>query len=132
MGTAWRSLGDLDRFKRVNDALGHGAGDVVLAQAAATLEASVGPKGSVARWGGEEFLVLMPGLNLAEAEALMDRARGDLEGRFRDSVVAVTISVGVVCAPRFAAYDAALRLTDSMLYEAKASGRNVVVAGELT
>jgi len=125
------ALGDLDLFKRVNDALGHGAGDVVLANAAATLESSVGELGSVARWGGEEFLIVMPGVTLEKAEALMDRTRVDLEGRFRDDGALVTISIGVVCAPRFAARDAALRLADAKLYEAKASGRNKVVAGRL-
>ncbi|WP_430867648.1 diguanylate cyclase domain-containing protein [Demequina aurantiaca] len=125
------ALGDLDRFKRVNDALGHGAGDEVLADAASTLEESVGEAGYVARWGGEEFLIVMPGLTLAEAEGLMEGARRDLEEHFRGNGAAVTISIGVVYARRFAARDAVLRLTDSNLYEAKASGRNVVVSASL-
>lgn len=126
------ALGDLDRFKRVNDVLGHGAGDVVLAQAASTLEYSVGGLGAVARWGGEEFLVVMPGLSLDEAEALMNRARMELAERFGGEGVSVTISIGVVHAARFAPRDAVLRHTDALLYEAKASGRNVVVAGTMS
>lgn len=125
------AIGDLDRFKRVNDALGHGAGDAVLAAAAATLENSVGAAGSVARWGGEEFLIVMPGLDLAAAEALMETARRDIETKFHDEGVTVTISIGVACAPRYAASDAVLRRTDALLYEAKASGRNLVVGGML-
>lgn len=130
-GTYSVALGDLDRFKRVNDALGHGAGDAVLTSVAAALAASVGDHGSVARWGGEEFLVVMPGLNLTAAEALMDRARTDLADSFSNGDVAVTISIGVVCAPRYAERDTVLRLTDAKLYEAKASGRNMVVGAAL-
>ncbi|WP_061963664.1 GGDEF domain-containing protein [Demequina aurantiaca] len=127
------ALADLDRFKRVNDVLGHGAGDVVLASVAATLEDSIGGLGSVARWGGEEFLIVMPGLSLADGEAALERARIDLEERFREDLEgsSVTMSVGVIAAPQDAARDEVLRQVDAKLYEAKASGRNMVVAGAL-
>ncbi len=125
---------DLDRFKLINDRLGHGAGDVVLANAARTLARSVGDRGIVARWGGEEFLVVIPGLSLEDADALMEQTREDMEAEYGapDSLARVTISVGLAHAPRYAGKEEALRLADANLYEAKSSGRNLVVSGRLT
>jgi len=125
------AIADLDRFKRVNDSLGHGAGDTVLASAAQALELSVGNSGVVARWGGEEFLVVMPGLSLADAELLMEGVRTDLEKHFTDDGASVTVSVGVAHGTKGASRDAVLVLADTKLYEAKASGRNIVVGGHL-
>lgn len=128
------ALADLDRFKRINDRLGHGAGDVVLSSVARTLLDAIGPRGKVARWGGEEFLILMPGADLAKATALMERARKAVEDEFTDDGVidTVTMSVGIAHAPRGAGREEALRLADALLYEAKASGRNIVLSGEVT
>lgn len=127
------ALVDLDRFKTINDKLGHGSGDVVLANAARTLAQSVGDAGVVARWGGEEFLVVIPGVSLAEADALMEKARAEMEGEYgtATSPVRVTISVGLAHAPRYSPKEEVLRLADANLYEAKSSGRNIVVSGRL-
>ena len=126
-------LVDLDRFKLINDRLGHGAGDVVLANAARTLVRSVGDNGKVARWGGEEFLVVLPGMSLIEADALMEQVREDMEHEYGapESLARVTISVGLAHAPRYASKEEVLRLADANLYEAKSSGRNVVVSARL-
>ncbi len=128
------ALIDLDRFKLINDRLGHGAGDVVLANAARTLVRCVGDRGIVARWGGEEFLVVIPGLSLEEADALMEQTRDGIEAEYGapDSLARVTVSVGLAHAPRYAGKEEALRLADANLYEAKSSGRNLVVSGRLT
>jgi diguanylate cyclase (GGDEF)-like protein len=127
------ALVDLDRFKLINDRLGHGAGDVVLANAARTLVRSVGDRGVVARWGGEEFLVVLPALSLADADALMEQAREDMEEEYGapESLARVTISVGLAHAPRYAGKEEVIRLADANLYEAKSSGRNVVVSARL-
>lgn len=124
------ALVDLDRFKLVNDRLGHAAGDVVLANAAQALARSVGGRGTVARWGGEEFLVLLPRTTLQQADALMEQVRADIEREYGDpeSLSRVTISVGLAHAARHTAKDDALRLADANLYEAKSSGRNLVVS----
>jgi diguanylate cyclase (GGDEF)-like protein len=128
------ALVDLDRFKRINDRLGHGAGDVVLANAARTLVRSVGDIGTVARWGGEEFLVVLPGLSLVEADEVMERVRAEIEDEYgaTDSLARVTISVGLAHAPRYAGQEEVLRLADANLYEAKSAGRNVVISARLT
>ena len=128
------ALADLDRFKRINDRLGHAAGDVVLSSVARTLVESVGRYGSVARWGGEEFLVVMPGLSLDAAIALMESARRAMEEEYGTDAFLepVTISAGVAHAHRRTSKEEALRLADAKLYEAKASGRNVVVGASVT
>jgi len=128
------ALIDLDRFKLINDRLGHGAGDVVLSNVARTLSRAVGERGVVARWGGEEFLVAIPGLPLEESDALMEQTREAIETEYgsADSLARVTISVGLAHAPRYAGKEEALRLADANLYEAKSSGRNLVVSGRLT
>jgi len=128
------ALVDLDRFKLINDRLGHGAGDVVLSNVARTLSRAVGDRGVVARWGGEEFLVAIPGLSLEESDALMEQTREAMETEYgsAESLARVTISVGLAHAPRYAGKEEALRLADANLYEAKSSGRNLVVSGRLT
>jgi diguanylate cyclase (GGDEF)-like protein len=127
------ALVDLDRFKLINDKLGHGAGDVVLANAARTLVRSVGEYGTVARWGGEEFLIVLPGMSLEAADALMETVREDMEAEHGapESVARVTVSVGLAHAPRYSGKEEVLRLADANLYEAKSSGRNVVVSARL-
>jgi diguanylate cyclase (GGDEF)-like protein len=127
------ALVDLDRFKRINDALGHGAGDVVLSNVARSIARAVGDRGTVARWGGEEFLVVIPQVSLAEAVEMMDRTRAEIEDEYTMDGLAerVTISAGVAHGRQFAAKEEMLRLADAMLYEAKASGRNLVVGGEV-
>lgn len=127
------ALVDLDRFKLINDRLGHGAGDVVLANAARTLVRSVGDSGTVARWGGEEFLVVLPGLSLTDADAVMEKARDEMEAEYGapESLARVTISVGLAHAPRYSGKEEVIRLADANLYEAKSSGRNVVVSARL-
>lgn len=127
------ALADLDRFKRINDRLGHGAGDVVLSNVARTLVDAVGDLGTVARWGGEEFLVVLPGATLDEGLVHMENARRAMETEYstEGALEPVTISVGVAHAPRFTSKDEVLRLADAKLYEAKASGRNLVVGASL-
>lgn len=122
------ALADLDRFKRINDRLGHGAGDVVLANVARTMADAVGRLGSVARWGGEEFLVVLPGMTEAQAASAMERVRRAVEEEYGSSGILehVTMSVGVAHAPRYTGKEEVLRLADAKLYEAKADGRNRV------
>ncbi|MEX0914194.1 MAG: GGDEF domain-containing protein [Demequina sp.] len=123
------ALADLDHFKHVNDYLGHSVGDEVLARVARTLSMSVGSRGDVARWGGEEFLVVLPGMTLESAMTVMDSARAAVEQEcvIEEMRQRLTVSVGVVATARGMKTDRALQEADARLYEAKESGRNSVV-----
>jgi len=119
---------DLDGFKRINDALGHGAGDALLQEVAARLKASCREEDSVARWGGDEFVVMLEKLHTREA--VVRRASHLLESLARPAVVAgqeiyVTASVGICLAPRDGDdVDTLFAHADLAMYRAKDEGRN--------
>ncbi|MEO6093019.1 MAG: GGDEF domain-containing protein [Novosphingobium sp.] len=121
---------DIDRFKRINDMHGHDAGDRVIKAVARTLAGISDECCHVARHGGEEFVVLLPGMTLDEACAMLDRARETMASRRlvnRGNDVSfgqITFSGGV--ADVIAASDprAALAAADDALYRAKNGGRN--------
>jgi diguanylate cyclase (GGDEF)-like protein len=122
---------DLDHFKHVNDSLGHAVGDEVLVQTAQRLLAQARKSDSVARIGGEEFLVLMPEANGAGALAAAERLRraiADLPYDHTGQPLVVTVSIGLAEAgPEDVDVLAPLRRADAALYEAKRNGRNRVV-----
>jgi diguanylate cyclase (GGDEF)-like protein len=117
---------DIDHFKRVNDVHGHATGDAVLRHVAKALIAQARVTDLVARWGGEEFLAVLPG-SLDGAVAFAERARQAIAGLACPPVEHVTISVGLAeLAPAETPTEAIAR-ADAHLYEAKRSGRNRVV-----
>lgn len=118
---------DIDRFKQVNDTYGHQAGDQLLRDISALLRRTVRAYDVLVRWGGEEFLLVLPGVDLELARALAERVRVAVEMLDTHGVGGISISAG---AARFEAdYDfaATLRVADQRLYQAKAAGRNRVV-----
>jgi two-component system cell cycle response regulator len=125
---------DIDHFKKVNDTFGHDVGDEVLREFAVRLATNVRAIDLPCRFGGEEFVVIMPETSLAAAEKIAERIRRHVAGSpFRvDSgkeLLTVTISIGV--AATMGAGDtpeALLKRGDEALYEAKATGRNRVIA----
>lgn len=130
-------LGDVDRFKAVNDRHGHDVGDHVLRQVAATLRDVSRSRDVAGRWGGEEFVLLVPMADPADVDGAADNARvaRDLAERIRDAVersstvVPVTISLGVAAlGPGDHDWQDVLRRADGQLYDAKRSGRNRVHA----
>ncbi|ART55780.1 diguanylate cyclase [Acidovorax carolinensis] len=127
-------LFDLDHFKQINDRFGHAAGDEVLCQIAALLQQSMRPSDICCRYGGEEFLLLLPGMALQTAVERAQALRQQVAQRrwlAEGQPVDVTLSVGVACAHDATIAPAALiALADRALYQAKAEGRNrVCVAG---
>jgi diguanylate cyclase (GGDEF)-like protein len=120
-------LCDLDHFKRVNDQLGHAAGDAVLQDVAYTMRATLRAGDSIYRVGGEEILVVLPGANEADAIEIAERLRDAVHDR-RPVGVPVTISVGVaVSGPGSVDTDELVSCADAALYSAKAGGRDRVV-----
>jgi diguanylate cyclase (GGDEF)-like protein len=128
-------LGDLDHFKRVNDTFGHSAGDALLQETARRFRSALRVYDGVGRYGGEEFLLIMPGCDLETATQRADTIRRLIE---KDAVVApqgsvsATISMGVTVADfaRDASIEALLEGADEALYRAKKAGRNRVEFSE--
>jgi diguanylate cyclase (GGDEF)-like protein len=117
---------DIDRFKGINDCYGHGVGDAVLREVAAQLGRHVRSGDTLARWGGEEFVVLAPAADRVEVARLGERLRrgvaaGPLAGH------AVTVSVGGACATRKDVAATLVARADRALYRAKHAGRNRTV-----
>jgi diguanylate cyclase (GGDEF)-like protein len=126
---------DLDRFKEVNDRMGHPVGDEALRHVASLLRFNLRPTDLVGRWGGEEFVILMQG-GLAEVRASAERIRQVIAespcvSPSTGSSIPVTIIVGGVAltpaAGTFRELESAISLADSRLYQAKQAGRNRIV-----
>jgi diguanylate cyclase (GGDEF)-like protein len=116
---------DIDHFKVYNDTHGHVEGDAALRQVGHVLSASIREDDTAARYGGDEFLVLLPGAGNERGRAVAEHLRRAVEGLGID----LTLSAGVATFPEDAASGVALvRAADHALYEAKAEGRNRVVA----
>jgi len=122
---------DLDHFKLVNDTQGHLAGDSVLRQVGELLRREVRSVDTVGRYGGEEFVVILPETALHGATIYAERVRHRIQGHNFGSPalpINVTVSIGVASVPdeRATSPDTFLALADAALYRAKADGRNVV------
>ncbi|MDD5309821.1 MAG: GGDEF domain-containing protein [Deltaproteobacteria bacterium] len=121
---------DIDFFKRVNDEHGHLAGDRVLSQLALLVSSGVRREDTFCRYGGEEFAVLMPEMDLEDAVAVAEKLRrmvADAHFEFEGQDLPVTVSIGVAEAqPSMTGPDDFVRAADERLYEAKDKGRNRV------
>lgn len=127
------ALVDVDHFKAVNDTHGHHQGDRILAHAARCLASGVRASDDVGRWGGEEFLALLPDADATEATMAAERLRARVEASpFPGAAgpITVTVSVGVAAAApagvEAVQIDDLIRAADAALYRAKAQGRNRV------
>jgi two-component system cell cycle response regulator len=126
-------LVDLDHFKKVNDRYGHLAGDSVLREVVRRLKAHLRPYDSIGRYGGEEFLIVLPSSRQENAVNQAERLRGAISDTLIDvpeGCLAVTISLGVsvYCGDASLEMDCLLKATDIALYRAKQGGRNRIGA----
>ncbi|HET6596335.1 MAG TPA: GGDEF domain-containing protein [Anaerolineales bacterium] len=122
---------DIDDFKQVNDRWGHAVGDEVLAKTASLFQSMIRKQDLVGRWGGEEFLVIVPGP--CDVEALAERIRSEIaaaeyshgKGSFH-----ITVSIGIACANQTSIGDEILKQADDALYTAKATKNAIRIANE--
>lgn len=124
---------DLDEFKRINDNLGHAVGDTVLETVAARMQAVLRESDCVGRFGGEEFLVILPDTDLRGGLTMAERIRGTLADARVDEMPAdwkVTATLGVAEIRAGERLEDALARADTALYEGKRAGRDRVVAAD--
>jgi diguanylate cyclase (GGDEF)-like protein len=119
-------LFDIDYFKKINDSKGHPAGDVVLREVAAFVEEHVRRTDLVCRWGGEEFLILMPHTDLASASLKANHLRQQIMNRPFNKTIPLTVSFGVTTYYPYDSTSSMLERADRALYRAKRNGRNLV------
>jgi diguanylate cyclase (GGDEF)-like protein len=123
---------DIDHFKRVNDEFGHPAGDRVLRGIAGVLASVLRPHDSLARWGGEEFAVLLPDADAVGAVQVAERMRAAVDDAAFDTgrgSIRMTVSAGTATAPDgTGGMEALLAAADEALYRAKSAGRNRVIS----
>lgn len=124
-------IADIDHFKQINDRYGHDTGDRVISHVGALMTQLCRGQDIVARWGGEEFLLLLPATNLNAAATLAERIRAGVAGTSVDhqgsgvtTGVSFTLSIGVATLHRGELISAAIARADRMLYQSKALGRN--------
>ena len=123
---------DLDHFKRINDGYGHLAGDKVLKIIASQLKKRLRPSDFLARFGGEEFVVLLPHTQMADGLALLERLRVTIQEcpfHFKGEPVTITVSMGITLFKPGERSDLVLKRADQALYRAKAEGRNRIEQG---
>jgi diguanylate cyclase (GGDEF)-like protein len=121
---------DLDRFKQLNDTFGHEAGDRALRSFAEVARKALRDDDVIGRWGGEEFVIALPGLDRDAAVVVLERIRVALaDAAERAELPAVTASFGVVDSTVAGELDDAVRLADEALLAAKAQGRDRIVVG---
>lgn len=125
------ALIDIDNFKKLNDTLGHQAGDRALTHLTQVIKETLRPTDAVGRYGGEEFLILLPGTNLEAAVETIQRLQRDLTKKFflhNNDKILVTFSAGVALRAEGEDQEDLIGRADKAMYHAKQTGKNRVVA----
>ncbi|MGH4121869.1 MAG: GGDEF domain-containing protein [Clostridium sp.] len=125
-------IADIDFFKKINDNHGHDCGDCVLRMISQNLHNIVREHDSVCRWGGEEFLILLPETKIEGANMLADRIRkiiGSQPMEYDGTKVSITMTFGVTVSESHETINDMIKKADRALYEGKNSGRNCVIIG---
>ncbi|MEO0495705.1 MAG: sensor domain-containing diguanylate cyclase [Actinomycetota bacterium] len=124
------AMADLDRFKQLNDKYGHEAGDRALRIFTDAVRSALRDEDVIGRWGGEEFVIVLPGMSAGQAKKALDRVRDHLaDACSRAEAPAVTVSMGVVDSEQSTIGDELVRLADEALLAAKTQGRDRVLVG---
>ena len=121
---------DIDNFKKLNDSLGHDAGDQALVHLATVCRETLRPQDTVARYGGEEFIILLPETSLSEATVALTRLQRELTRKFfmsGNEKVLITFSAGVTECRQEDTQASVIKRADEAMYKAKQSGKNRVV-----
>jgi len=118
---------DIDYFKRVNDNFGHDVGDYVLHELSSIITKQIRKNDHFSRWGGEEFLIILPKISQKEAHDVADKIRLLVEQHLFKSTISLTLSIGVVTMKNNDTKESLLKRVDNALYKAKNNGRNNVV-----
>jgi two-component system, cell cycle response regulator len=124
-------IADIDFFKKVNDTYGHDCGDYVLKQVSGIILESVREIDFVARWGGEEFLILIPDTGIEGGRVLADRIRMNIEKysfQYNEIQLSLTMTLGVSIFDGTSTIDEIIKKADNAMYEGKKSGRNCIAA----
>ncbi len=117
---------DLDRFKRVNDKYGHTVGDKLLKMIAKTVQNSIRATDTLARWGGEEFFIILPKTDTDKAVKIAEGLRAKIESMDFKGIGKITCSFGVASLKENESIDDLIKRTDEAMYKAKRNGRNRV------
>lgn len=129
------ALLDIDKFKQFNDDYGHDCGDHVLQSIALILKQSIRKQDCVARWGGEEFVIMFPNTSVSDAQKVLEELRSQVEQtsfEWQGETLFITITAGIGGDHGCQSLDACLKPIDDALYHGKANGRNqVVVANDI-
>ncbi len=119
---------DIDFFKSINDNSGHGEGDNILVEFTSLLQKHIRSSDSLSRWGGDEFVIILPNQNAQNAQLLADKLRGLVEKQLFKKAGTITSSFGVTEFRLNESVDTLIGRLDSALYQAKAQGRNKVIS----
>ena len=127
------ALLDIDNFKRLNDTLGHQAGDQALIHLSSVIKETLRPSDSVARYGGEEFIIILPEVEIEEAASTVERLQRELTKKFflhENDRILVTFSAGVAQRAPEEPQENVIGRADKAMYEAKKTGKNRVVVAK--
>lgn len=119
---------DLDHFKKINDTFGHAAGDMTLKKVADVIKKRIRKTDILGRWGGEEFIILLPETPIENATSLANELKDKLEGVSFPKIGRITASFGVTSSRPEDDVDSIISRADELLYKGKASGRNCVIS----
>lgn len=121
---------DIDNFKKINDTYGHECGDTVLQVIALIMNAVVGNKGIIARWGGEEFLIMLFNTDVESGQVIAEEIRQSIEISpfcYQNTLLSLTVTLGLTALNNEISLDACIRKADEALYQGKKGSKNCVV-----